>query len=218
MLNAILDRIARRFAILTFPLMLASMLLANDGGGDGGGSGDGSEGGEGDSSGGAGGSSGGDDDDDLTDEEIAKLDERAQRAIRKGRSENAAHRAKNKQLAEKAQKYDDWENSKKDDLTKANERAEAAEKRAAELEERDLKRSVAAAKGLSASLADRLRGKTQEELEADADALLKEVGSRSGGQESRSRNTDDLRSGSAGGGNFEEDDPAKIAAAASRRR
>jgi len=179
MLNAILDRIARRFAILTFPLMLASMLLANDGGGDGGGSGDGSEGGEGDSSGGAGGSSGGDDDDDLTDEEIAKLDERAQRAIRKGRSENAA---------------------------------------AAELEERDLKRSVAAAKGLSASLADRLRGKTQEELEADADALLKEVGSRSGGQESRSRNTDDLRSGSAGGGNFEEDDPAKIAAAASRRR
>lgn len=52
---------------------------------------------------------------------------------------------------------------------KAAARAEAAEKRAAELELRSIRAEVANAKGVPGSL---LSGATQEELEASADALI----------------------------------------------
>lgn len=64
------------------------------------------------------------------------------------------------------------EESQKTEAQKIAERAEQAEKRAAE-SERDLARyKVAVLKKLPAELAERLRGDTAEELAADADALL----------------------------------------------
>ena len=73
-------------------------------------------------------------------------------------------------LKAQAAKYADWEESQKTESQKANDRAEAAEKRAAELETRTTRAEVAAVKGIPAEL---LSGSTQEELEASADALIK---------------------------------------------
>ena len=73
------------------------------------------------------------------------------------------------ELRAKAEKYAEWENAQKTEAQKAQERLEAAEKRAAELELKATRAEVAAAKGVPASL---LTGSTQEELEAAADALI----------------------------------------------
>jgi len=73
-------------------------------------------------------------------------------------------------LKAKAEKYADWEESQKTESQKANDRAETAEKRAAELETRTTRAEVSAAKGVPAEL---LSGSTQEQLEASADALIK---------------------------------------------
>jgi|SRR6478752_7301931 len=75
-------------------------------------------------------------------------------------------------LKSKASKLDEIEQAQKTELQRIQERSEAAERRAAELE-RDLVRSqIAIAKKLPAELASRLRGDTPDELEADADKLL----------------------------------------------
>lgn len=59
--------------------------------------------------------------------------------------------------------------SQRTDAEKAQERLDAAEKRASELELKATRAEVAAAKGVPAAL---LSGSTQEELEAAADALI----------------------------------------------
>jgi hypothetical protein len=61
----------------------------------------------------------------------------------------------------------------KSELEKANGRAERAEARAAKLERTLLISSVATRHRLDPELASRLRGETEEELEADAKALAK---------------------------------------------
>ena len=73
------------------------------------------------------------------------------------------------ELKAKASKLTEIEEANKTEAEKALARAEAAEKRAAELETRTLKAEVAAAKGVPVNL---LTGSTQEELEAAADALI----------------------------------------------
>lgn len=73
------------------------------------------------------------------------------------------------ELKAKAAKFAEWEESQKTASQKAIDRAEAAEKRAAELETRTVRAEVAAAKGIPAEL---LTGSTREELEASADALI----------------------------------------------
>lgn len=73
-----------------------------------------------------------------------------------------------KQLAEIADRD-------KSDQQKLAERAEAAEKRAAEVELRALRHEVALAKGLTSSQAKRLVGSTEAELLADADELLSDI-------------------------------------------
>jgi hypothetical protein len=69
----------------------------------------------------------------------------------------------------KAAKLDDIEAANKSELQKANERAEAAERKAAETESKALRATVAAAKGVPASS---ITGTTKEELEASADELI----------------------------------------------
>lgn len=73
-------------------------------------------------------------------------------------------------LKAKAEKFAEWENAQKTEAQKAQERLEAAEKRAVELELKATRAEVAASKGVPVEL---LSGSTQEELEATADALIK---------------------------------------------
>lgn len=73
------------------------------------------------------------------------------------------------ELKKAADRLTQLEEANKSEAEKAVARAEAAEKRAAELEAATLKATVAADKGVPAAL---LTGRTQEELEASADALI----------------------------------------------
>jgi hypothetical protein len=134
------------------------------------------------------------------------------------------------ELKAKAAKLDEAEASRKSDDQKLLERVEAAERKAAEADDRvgkaeanALRLSVAADKKLSPSLAKRLSGSTREELEADADELLESVkpeegdkGGGGGGNESRrtaSRPREELKGGGAPQeNNAVETDPAKLAA------
>lgn len=68
-----------------------------------------------------------------------------------------------------AKRLAEFEESQKTEAQKSQERLEAAEKRAAELELKATRAEVAAAKGVPVDL---LNGSTQEELEAAADALI----------------------------------------------
>lgn len=79
------------------------------------------------------------------------------------------HEEQSKANADKAKRFDEFEESQKTELQKAAERAAAAEAHAAEVEVRALRAEVAADKGIPASL---LSGSTIEELQASADALL----------------------------------------------
>lgn len=73
------------------------------------------------------------------------------------------------EIKAKADKLAQFEESQKTEAQKSQERLEAAEKRAAELESKATRAEVAAAKGVPVAL---LSGSTQEELEAAADALI----------------------------------------------
>jgi hypothetical protein len=75
-------------------------------------------------------------------------------------------------LKKKAEQFDAIAEAQKTELQRSQERAEAAEKRAAEVERELVRSQVAVTKKLPAELAARLRGDTPEELAADADALL----------------------------------------------
>jgi hypothetical protein len=103
-------------------------------------------------------------------------------------------------LKAKAAKLDEIEAKSKTELERATEAAKAHEARAAAAEMALLRRDVAAAKGVPAELADRLSGKTREEMEADADKLLGVINGRPGGNNG-TRHVTDLRPGAlpAGG-------------------
>lgn len=98
-------------------------------------------------------------------------------------------------LKAKAAKLDEIEAKNKTELDKATERATAAEARATAAELRLIRQEVAAAKGLPASMAQRLTGSTKEELEADAAQLAKELGGGQNGGGDPARVVADLRSG-----------------------
>ncbi len=84
----------------------------------------------------------------------------------------AALRKANKEAETLRLKLQEFEDRDKSEAQKLAERAEAAEKRATELETRALRLEVAAEKGLTPAQAKRLVGSTREELAADADELL----------------------------------------------
>lgn len=85
----------------------------------------------------------------------------------------------------KASKYDEAEAANKTELQRAQEAAAAAEKRAADAEGSLLRAKVAnrAGKVLPPSLAARLVGANEAELEADADRMLEDLAALGGGQE-----------------------------------
>lgn len=133
-----------------------------------------------------------------------------------------AEAKKNKTAADRVAALEDADKS---EIQRERDKAAAAEARAKAAEHRADRLDVAAAKGLSPSLAARLVGETREELEADADELLKVVkpadgtsgasngtAAASGAADGRARPREALRSGSAPGVEPEDNDPTKLAA------
>jgi hypothetical protein len=85
-------------------------------------------------------------------------------------------------LKRKAGEYDKTVEAQKSETQKLNDRAAAAEKTASEHQLRALRAEVALDKKLTPSQAKRLVGSTKEELEADAEDLLKDLGASAGSQ------------------------------------
>lgn len=84
----------------------------------------------------------------------------------------AALRKANKEAETLRLKLQEFVDRDKTEAQKLADRAEAAEKRAVEVEGRALRLEVASEKGLTPAQAKRLVGSTREELESDADELL----------------------------------------------
>lgn len=99
---------------------------------------------------------------------------RAWQLIQNKDSDNAQLKARVAELTPFEKQIKDLEEANKTELQRAQEAAAAAQREAQEARLALLRRDVAAREGkvLPAGLADRLRGNTKEELEADADALL----------------------------------------------
>jgi hypothetical protein len=108
----------------------------------------------------------------------ADLGDAGKRALDAERKRAKAAERERDQLATRLKEFDDRD---KTEQQKAADRADAAEKRAADLEMRLLRSEVAAAKGLTPGQARRLQGETQRELEKDADDLLEEFGAKNRG-------------------------------------
>lgn len=89
-----------------------------------------------------------------------------------------ALRAANKEAEKLRLRLKEFEDRDKTDQQKLEERATAAERERDETRSNLLRMRVAVAKQLPAELVDRLRGGTEEELTADADALLALVANR----------------------------------------
>ena len=81
-----------------------------------------------------------------------------------------------KDNADAAKRLAEIEEASKTEAQKAADRLAAAEKAATEASSSLARLEVALAKGLTPSQAKRLVGSTREELEADADELLKDIG------------------------------------------
>lgn len=121
------------------------------------------------------------------------------------REEAASHRTK---LREREAEVQNLKDAAKTDIERLTGEARTFEQRAVEAEKKLLRVTVGTKKGLPADLHERLIGDTQEELEKDADKLLKTVtpapagldqGSRGGG----SRTAAGSSGGAAGGGKGE---------------
>lgn len=100
--------------------------------------------------------------------------ERAQAKIKKANQEAANLRARLKELEPLAKKAQELEEAGRSDLEKLTARAEQAERTAAQHEARALRLEVAFEKGLTPAQAKRLVGASREELEADADEILRD--------------------------------------------
>jgi len=101
-----------------------------------------------------------------------ELGENGKAALDKERAARREAEKRAKANEDAAKRLAEIEESNKTEQQKAIDRAEKAEREAAELRQQVLRRDVAAAKGIPAELADRLRGDDKESLEADADTLL----------------------------------------------
>ncbi len=104
----------------------------------------------------------------------------------------------------------------------AEDRIAALEQKIAEADANATRLEIAATKGLTPGVAKRLVGTTREELEADADELLKVMKpadadktvdkTSNGAGDSRGRPRENLRSGTAPDAEHEDNDPSKLAA------
>lgn len=105
--------------------------------------------------------------DDLSPEALRK-------ALEKARKEAAGYRTKVRELEPLASKAKELEDAGRTELEKLTARAETAERERGELQGRALRLEVAFEKGLTPAQAKRLVGGSREELEADADEILRD--------------------------------------------
>lgn len=104
-------------------------------------------------------------------------EERAKAKIAKANSEAAGLRKRLKEAEEKAGKYDELQNEGKSEAEKLTSERDSAKSEASKAKLDAARFRVALDKGLTASQAKRLVGENEEELTADADELLKDLGS-----------------------------------------
>lgn len=137
--------------------------------------------------------------------------------VKELRGEAAKYRTQAREAEARAKEYEDRDKS---EAEKLEERAKGFEGRATEAETDVARLRVALRKGLTETQAKRLIGKTEEELEADADELLAsfaKTGDGSSGSESQEGERSETpkggeRSGATGDTDGEETDPRKLAA------
>lgn len=96
------------------------------------------------------------------------------KALEKARKEAAGYRTKVRELEPLASKAKELEDAGRTELEKLTARAETAERERSESLSRALRLEVAFDKGLTPAQAKRLVGGTREELEADADEILRD--------------------------------------------
>lgn len=163
------------------------------------------------------------DDDKKTDPEPSAEDiEKMKAALHKANEEAKKYRleakAKDEELAELKKAQD----SSKSDMEKVQEQIAALEERAETAERQALVAKVAQTKKLPPALASRLTGKTQEELEADADGLLEALkldpdeDGGSGKPPPSNRPSPDLKGGTDPTEGTVETDPQKLAGSVPR--
>lgn len=112
------------------------------------------------------------DGDDKAQDELSP--EALRKALEKARKEAAGYRTKVRELEPLAQKAQQLEEAGKSELEKLTARAETAERERGELTARALRLEVAFEKGLTPQQAKRLVGANRDELEADADEILRD--------------------------------------------
>jgi chromosome segregation ATPase len=100
--------------------------------------------------------------------------EALRKQLEKARREAANYRTKVRELEPLASKAKELEDAGRSDLEKLTARAEKAEQERAQVEARALRLEVAFEKGLTPAQAKRLVGASREELEADADEILRD--------------------------------------------
>lgn len=109
-------------------------------------------------------------------EEAEKFDEaRAKELITKLRAAEKQGKADAKKLADYEAKEQARVDAEKSELQKAQDRADAAERKAKAAELAVMRRDIAEKTKLPKGLADRIKGETPEEMEADALAILAEL-------------------------------------------
>ena len=104
------------------------------------------------------------------------------KALEKARKEAANYRTKVRELEPLASKAKELEDAGRTELEKLTARAETAERERSELQARALRLEVAFEKGLTPAQAKRLVGSSREELEADADEILRDFPVKSDGR------------------------------------
>lgn len=222
-----------RWAELSAELRRKPTLVCEGDGGDGGaggdgaavggsGSGDGGDGGSAGSGGGDGGSGSAAGSGDAPWGDDANFDaDRAKKLINDLRSDKKKTQDALDEIRSELKKHED---AKKSDTEKLTERADNAEKSAADATGQLLRLEVAldnAPEGMPLAevrkLAKRLSGSTKEELEADAAEFFESFkGDGGDGQDPARRPKERLRPGAAPGAEPEETDPAKLAGQVSR--
>lgn len=114
-----------------------------------------------------------------TDESGFRVDDlppEAKKMIADLRRENAKHRTEKQAAKSKLEEYDSWKDSQLTELEKAQKRVAELEALEQSRSEGKRKEEVAKKVGLDPELADRLRGETEDELEADARAMVTLMG------------------------------------------
>jgi chromosome segregation ATPase len=111
-------------------------------------------------------------------EETQQAEELSAEALRKqlekARRESAGYRTKVRELEPLASKAKELEDAGRSEMEKLTARAEKAEQERAQVEAKALRLEVAFEKGLTPAQAKRLVGSSREELEADADEILRD--------------------------------------------